>query len=175
MVHEGARASPVSGMHQAIQGAVQEAVQEHLEVWRTACMAALHAQARQWPGWVHALACKVVPASPSPVCDVWVDAQGVHEAVQDAVTEAVQAAVDEGMNFDVRANLYTLIAITGVSGWVPRLLCVRDAAPAPCMLRHALLHLQGLCCTGEASGRLGESAAGGMHARLVKSPSAACQ
>lgn len=33
--------------------------------------------------------------------------------MQDAVTEAVQAAVDEGMKFDVRANLYTIIAITG--------------------------------------------------------------
>ena len=38
----------------------------------------------------------------------------MHGAVQDAVTEAVQAAVDEGMKFDVRANLYTLIAITGL-------------------------------------------------------------
>ena len=35
--------------------------------------------------------------------------------MQEAVTEAVQAAVDEGMKFDLRANLYTLIAITG---WV---------------------------------------------------------
>jgi hypothetical protein len=37
----------------------------------------------------------------------------VHQAVQEAVQEAVQAAVDEGIKFDVRANLYTLIAITG--------------------------------------------------------------
>lgn len=40
--------------------------------------------------------------------------------MQEAVTEAVQAAVDEGMNFDLRANLYTLVAITGV--FVPPLL-----------------------------------------------------
>ncbi|KAK9904217.1 hypothetical protein WJX75_007060 [Coccomyxa subellipsoidea] len=39
---------------------------------------------------------------------------GVSPVMQDAVTEAVQAAVDEGMKFDVRANLYTIIAITGV-------------------------------------------------------------
>ena len=37
----------------------------------------------------------------------------VSQVMQDAVTEAVQAAVDEGMKFDVRANLYTIIAITG--------------------------------------------------------------
>ncbi len=33
--------------------------------------------------------------------------------MQEAVTEAVQAAVDEGIKFDVRANLYTIMAITG--------------------------------------------------------------
>lgn len=38
----------------------------------------------------------------------------VQEVMQDAVTEAVQAAVDEGIKFDVRANLYTMMAITGV-------------------------------------------------------------
>ena len=37
----------------------------------------------------------------------------VSQVMQDAVTEAVQAAVDEGMKFDVRANLYTMVAITG--------------------------------------------------------------
>ncbi|BDA45847.1 hypothetical protein COCOBI_07-6340 [Coccomyxa sp. Obi] len=38
----------------------------------------------------------------------------VQEVMQEAVTEAVQAAVDEGIKFDVRANLYTIMAITGV-------------------------------------------------------------
>ena len=33
-----------------------------------------------------------------------------------AVQEAVQEAVQDGMRFDVRANLYTLVAITGASG-----------------------------------------------------------
>ena len=35
------------------------------------------------------------------------------QAVQEAVQEAVQAARDEGIKFDVRANLYTLLAISG--------------------------------------------------------------
>lgn len=35
------------------------------------------------------------------------------QAVTEAVQEAVQAARDEGIKFDVRANLYTLLAISG--------------------------------------------------------------
>lgn len=53
--------------------------------------------------------------------------QAVQEAVQDAVQEAVQAARDEGLKFDVRANLYTLLAISGVSLiWLTanRVLCI---------------------------------------------------
>ncbi len=38
---------------------------------------------------------------------------GARQAVQEAVQEAVQAARDEGIKFDVRANLYTLLAISG--------------------------------------------------------------
>ncbi len=34
----------------------------------------------------------------------------VHEAVHDAVVQAIE----ENVNFDVRANIYTLIAVTGV-------------------------------------------------------------
>ena len=37
----------------------------------------------------------------------------VAQAVQEAVQEAVQAAKEEGIKFDVRANLYTLLAISG--------------------------------------------------------------
>ena len=32
----------------------------------------------------------------------------------EAVQEAVAAAIEENVRFDVRANIYTLIAITGV-------------------------------------------------------------
>ena len=35
------------------------------------------------------------------------------QAVQEAVQEAVQAVKEEGIKFDVRANLYTLLAISG--------------------------------------------------------------
>ncbi len=38
------------------------------------------------------------------------------QAVTEAVQEAVQAARDEGIKFDVRANLYTLLAISGEPG-----------------------------------------------------------
>ena len=37
----------------------------------------------------------------------------IAQAVQEAVQEAVQAAKEEGIKFDVRANLYTLLAISG--------------------------------------------------------------
>lgn len=40
--------------------------------------------------------------------------QVVHEAVQEAVHDAVVQAIEENASFDVRANLYTLIAVTGV-------------------------------------------------------------
>ena len=40
--------------------------------------------------------------------------QVVQDAVTDAVQEAVAAAFEENGRFDVRANFYTLIAITGV-------------------------------------------------------------
>ena len=134
MEHGSAPATPVSGMHQAIQGAVQEAVQEHLEVWCAAYIAAQRALARRRPGCVRALACKVSPALfPARVLP-GSGAQGVHEAVQDAVTEAVQAAVDEGMSFDVRANLYTLIAITGLLDRSSRSYPAWNEAPAPCTL-----------------------------------------
>lgn len=52
--------------------------------------------------------------------------------MQEAVTEAVQAAVDEGMKFDLRANLYTLIAITG---WLSAIAC----------LSHPVVHNM-FCC-----------------------------
>ncbi|GAB4821555.1 hypothetical protein N2152v2_008601 [Parachlorella kessleri] len=38
----------------------------------------------------------------------------VEEAVTEAVHDAVLQAIEENVNFDVRANLYTLIAVTGV-------------------------------------------------------------
>jgi len=44
-------------------------------------------------------------------CDVL---QVVQDTVTDAVQEAVAAAFEENGRFDVRANFYTLIAITGV-------------------------------------------------------------
>ena len=40
--------------------------------------------------------------------------QVVQDTVTDAVQEAVAAAFEENGRFDVRANFYTLIAITGV-------------------------------------------------------------
>lgn len=40
--------------------------------------------------------------------------QVVQDAVQEAVAEAVATAFEENVRFDVRANFYTLIAITGV-------------------------------------------------------------
>ena len=40
--------------------------------------------------------------------------QVVQETVTEAVQEAVAAAIEENVRFDVRANVYTLIAITGV-------------------------------------------------------------
>lgn len=36
------------------------------------------------------------------------------QAVQEAVQDALQQALDENVRFDVRANFFTLIAITGV-------------------------------------------------------------
>ncbi|PRW45386.1 ubiquitin-conjugating enzyme [Chlorella sorokiniana] len=41
-------------------------------------------------------------------------AEAVQEAVQEAVHDAVQQAIEENVQFDVRANVYTLIAVTGV-------------------------------------------------------------
>lgn len=38
----------------------------------------------------------------------------VQDTVTEAVQEAVAAAFEENVRFDVRANFYTLIAITGV-------------------------------------------------------------
>ena len=38
----------------------------------------------------------------------------MQEAVQEAVHDAVQQAIEENVQFDVRANVYTLIAVTGV-------------------------------------------------------------
>lgn len=40
--------------------------------------------------------------------------QVVQDTVTEAVQEAVAAAFEENVRFDVRANFYTLIAITGV-------------------------------------------------------------
>lgn len=40
--------------------------------------------------------------------------QVVQDTVTEAVQEAVAAAFKENVRFDVRANFYTLIAITGV-------------------------------------------------------------
>lgn len=40
--------------------------------------------------------------------------QVVQETVTEAIQEAVAAAFEESVRFDVRANFYTLIAITGV-------------------------------------------------------------
>ena len=40
--------------------------------------------------------------------------QVVQDTVTEAVQEAVAAAFEENVRFDVRANIYTLIAITGV-------------------------------------------------------------
>ena len=40
--------------------------------------------------------------------------QVVQDTVTEAVQEAVAAAFEENGRFDVRANFYTLIAITGV-------------------------------------------------------------
>ena len=44
----------------------------------------------------------------------WLVLQVVQDTVTDAVQEAVAAAFEENGRFDVRANFYTLIAITGV-------------------------------------------------------------
>lgn len=41
--------------------------------------------------------------------------EAVHEAVNEAVHDAVVQAIEENVNFDVRANIYTLVAVTG--GW----------------------------------------------------------
>ncbi|KAL4427646.1 hypothetical protein ABPG75_001735 [Micractinium tetrahymenae] len=41
-------------------------------------------------------------------------AEAVQEAVQEAVHDAVQQAIEENVQFDVRANVYTLVAVTGV-------------------------------------------------------------
>ena len=43
------------------------------------------------------------------------------QAVQEAVQDAVQAARDEGIKFDVRANLYTLLAISGLPSYQPEI------------------------------------------------------
>ena len=40
--------------------------------------------------------------------------QAVQDAVQEAVQEAIQQALEDNVRFDVRANFFTLIAITGV-------------------------------------------------------------
>jgi F0F1-type ATP synthase membrane subunit a len=53
-------------------------------------------------------------------------AEAVQDAVQEAVHDAVQQAIEENVTFDVRANVYTLIAVTGVR----RVVCTR-AWPAP--------------------------------------------
>ena len=42
--------------------------------------------------------------------------QYIERSAVQAVQEAVQEAVQDGMKFDVRANLYTLLAISGASG-----------------------------------------------------------
>lgn len=42
------------------------------------------------------------------------DMQVVQDTVVEAVQDAVTAAFEESGRFDVRANFYTLIAITGV-------------------------------------------------------------
>ncbi|PSC68613.1 ubiquitin-conjugating enzyme [Micractinium conductrix] len=41
-------------------------------------------------------------------------ADAVQEAVAEAVHDAVQQAIEENVQFDVRANMYTLVAVTGV-------------------------------------------------------------
>lgn len=41
-------------------------------------------------------------------------AEAVQEAVHEAVHDAVQQAIEDNVSFDVRANVYTLIAVTGV-------------------------------------------------------------
>lgn len=38
----------------------------------------------------------------------------MQEAVHEAVHDAVQQAIEDNVSFDVRANVYTLIAVTGV-------------------------------------------------------------
>ena len=83
--------------------------------------------------------------------------QVVHEAMQEAVTEAVQAAVDEGMKFDLRANLYTLVAITGLCLPLSDTLFVSaSCAPAILILRcmHTVmgLHHFELTMTGGTAG-----------------------
>ncbi len=44
----------------------------------------------------------------------------MHEAVHDAVVQAIE----ENVNFDVRANLYTLVAVTGVVRGLSCLCCL---------------------------------------------------
>ena len=80
------------------------------------------------------------------------------QVVQDTVTEAVQDAVaqafEDNGRFDVRANFYTLIAITGVvlywrgvwNSWYESLLCLQ---PLPMINRPASLY-RVIACLGHA-------------------------
>ncbi len=180
---EGMEHAQVTGMHEAIQDAVQEAVHEHLEVdtsayfpcpflcsnWPPrmaaqllftpcACDGSMSLAEEEGLGCMQGIFMEQSQGTHDNALhdksvEVWL--QGVHGAVQDAVTEAVQAAVDEGMKFDVRANLYTLIAITGAAPARHLISTFHPLNEEPGLDRAAHV-LQAWCCTGGASGPPGE-------------------
>lgn len=92
------------GMHEAIQDAVTGAVQEVHKPPSSNIF-----QPNQW------VTLLLICSSSNDICNQQRHRffSGPFQVMQEAVQEAVQAAVDEGIKFDVRANLYTMAAITG--------------------------------------------------------------